>query len=125
MDASATFIEETLYVPALIIFLYMESILLAASSVEPEVTFLILTKVFTLSPGLILSGEYPQKKSTLNFNPELFSKTGTHSSSVHPGKTVLSYMTKSPFFKYFPIVFEAKIKWDKSGCFLVWVRSHP
>ena len=44
--------------------------------------------VCTLSPGLILSGLYPQKKSLLNFNPENFSNTGTHFSSVQPGYTV-------------------------------------
>ena len=36
--------------------------------VDPDVTFFILVRVFTLSPGLILSGEYPQKKSLLNSN---------------------------------------------------------
>tara|TARA_Y100001978_G_C23279807_1_gene239791 strand:+ start:279 stop:494 length:216 start_codon:yes stop_codon:yes gene_type:complete len=40
---------------------------------------------------------------------------GTHSSSVHPGKTVDSYITKSPFFKIDEIDFEADIKCDKSG----------
>ena len=64
---------------------YSSSTRLAILGVEPEVTFLIVVSVFNLSPGLILSGEYPQKKSTLNFNPENFSKTGTQSSSVHPG----------------------------------------
>ena len=39
----------------------------------------------SLSPGLIRSGLYPQKKSLLNVNPEQFSKIGTQSSSVQPG----------------------------------------
>ena len=37
------------------------------SGVEPETIFLILVNVCSLSPGLIRSGLYPQKKSTLNF----------------------------------------------------------
>ena len=52
------------------IFKYKLFIITAASIVEPEVTFLILVNVFTLSPGLILSGLYPQKKSLLNFKFE-------------------------------------------------------
>ena len=38
-----------------------------------------------LSPGLIRSGEYPAKKSTLKVRPETRSRTGTQSSSVAPG----------------------------------------
>jgi hypothetical protein len=56
-DASATLIEEALCVPAVMILAYKASTVSATSGVEPEVTFLILVKVFTLSPGLILSGE--------------------------------------------------------------------
>ena len=59
-DASATLIEGALYVPASIIVPYSLSTLSATSGVDPEVTFLIFVRVFTLSPGLILSGEYPQ-----------------------------------------------------------------
>ena len=50
-----------------------------------------------LSPGLIRSGEYPQKKSLLNIRFEWSSKIGTHTSSVAPGKTVDSNTTISPF----------------------------
>lgn len=57
----------------------------AVSGVDPEVTFTIEVNVFILSPGTILSGEYPTKKSLLNISPEVFSKTGTHYSSVQPG----------------------------------------
>ena len=63
--ASATLMLAALKVPAEIIDLYKLSINLAISGFDPEVTFLILVNVFTLSPGLILSGEYPQKKSLL------------------------------------------------------------
>ena len=57
----------------------------AISGLDPEVTFLICVTVCSLSPGLIRSGEYPQKKSLLYSKPLIFSKTGTQSSSVHPG----------------------------------------
>ena len=53
--------------------------------VEPDVIFLIFEIVCFLSPGLILSGLYPQKKSRLNFKFEKFSNIGTHASSVQPG----------------------------------------
>ena len=55
--ASATFIEGALCVPAVIMERYNWSTFSAISGVEPEVTFLILVKVFTLSPGLMRSGE--------------------------------------------------------------------
>ena len=58
--ASATFILAALKVPAVIIELYKSSIKIAISVVEPDVTFLMVIKVFTLSHGTILSGEYPQ-----------------------------------------------------------------
>ena len=57
----------------------------AIYGVEPDVIFFILDKVLILSPGLILSGEYPAKKSKLYFNPDIFSIIGIHSSSVQPG----------------------------------------
>jgi len=47
--------------------LYKSSTFLPISGVEPDVTFNIFSTVCSLSPGLILSGEYPAKKSTLNF----------------------------------------------------------
>ena len=47
-----------------VIILYKVHLLsLAISGVEPLVIFLIFVKVLTLSPGLTLSGLYPQKKS--------------------------------------------------------------
>ena len=55
--ASATFILAALKVPAVIIELYKSSTKLAISEVDPDVTFLMVVKVFTLSPGTILSGE--------------------------------------------------------------------
>ena len=60
LAASATLILFVLCVPALIISLYSSSISVATSGVEPDVTFFILVIVCFLSPGLILSGEYPQ-----------------------------------------------------------------
>ena len=58
--ASATFILGAIWVPAGIIELYSLSIIFATSGFDPEVTFLILVSEFILSPGTILSGEYPQ-----------------------------------------------------------------
>ena len=57
LAASATFILDTLKVPAVIILAYNSSTLFAVSGVEPAVNFLIVVSVCTLSPGLILSGE--------------------------------------------------------------------
>ena len=54
--------------PAVMIELYKSSTKSAISGVDPDVTFLMVVKVFTLSPGTILSGEYPQKKSLLKLN---------------------------------------------------------
>jgi hypothetical protein len=59
-DASATFKLGALCVPAEIMLAYKLSTTSATSGLDPEVTFLILVKVLTLSPGLIRSGEYPQ-----------------------------------------------------------------
>ena len=85
LAASATLMVGAKCVPAVITLLYKASTFLPISGVEPAVTFNIFSTVCSLSPGLIRSGEYPAKKSSLNFNPDNFSKTGTHSSSVTPG----------------------------------------
>ena len=85
LAASATFIEGARYVPAVITVWYKAFTLAPMAGVEPEVTFNIFSTVCNLSPGLMRSGEYPAKKSTLNCNPEIRSNTGTHSSSVTPG----------------------------------------
>ena len=51
-----------------------------------ENTILIIFVNFCLfAPGLILSGEYPKKKSLFNLNPDAFSKIGAQYSSVQPG----------------------------------------
>jgi len=84
-EASATLMLGALCVPAVMMEEYNLSTRSAISGVEPDVTFLMLISVFTLSPGLIRSGLYPAKKSTLNFNPDTFSITGMQSSSVQPG----------------------------------------
>ena len=60
LEASATLIEEALWVPASIMVLYNWSTSSAIETVEPDVTFLIFVSVLILSPGLIRSGEYPQ-----------------------------------------------------------------
>ena len=58
--ASATFIVGARWVPAVIILAYSSSTFLPISGVLPEVTFSIFVTVCSLSPGLILSGLYPQ-----------------------------------------------------------------
>ena len=49
----------TLKVPAVIILLYRLSINSADFLLDPEVILIIFSKFLILSPGLILSGEYP------------------------------------------------------------------
>ncbi|MCY1246265.1 hypothetical protein D3C72_517180 [compost metagenome] len=83
--ASATLIVGAKCVPAVITDLYNSFTFCPISGVDPAVTFRIFSTVCSLSPGFMRSGEYPAKKSTLNFNPDTFSNTGTHSSSVTPG----------------------------------------
>ena len=58
---------------------------LAVFMSQPLVIFLILVRVFILSPGFVLSGLYPKKKSIPPFNPLSFSKIGIQISSVAPG----------------------------------------
>ena len=53
--------------PAIIISLYKLSIKSKIFGVEPDVIFLIFEIVCFLSPGLILSGLYPQKKISIKF----------------------------------------------------------
>ena len=55
--ASAILILPALWVPALIIWRYRLSTKSAILGVEPEVTFLIEVRLWSLSPGLIRSGE--------------------------------------------------------------------
>ena len=86
--ASATLILGALCVPAIIISEYKSSIILATFKFEPDVIFLIFEIVYFLSPGFIRSGLYPQKKSLLYFNFEIFSNIGTQTSSTQPGYTV-------------------------------------
>jgi FlaA1/EpsC-like NDP-sugar epimerase len=64
---------------------YTSSTILPISGVLPEVTFNIFSTVCSLSPGLIRSGLYPAKNSSLYLKPLTFSTTGMHSSSVTPG----------------------------------------
>ena len=72
LAASATLIFSALYVPALITSLYKESIIFATFGLDPEVILQIDFNLCKLLPGFILSGEYPQKKSLLNFSPDFF-----------------------------------------------------
>ena len=67
--ASATLIEEALWTPAATTNSYVFAISSADSASHPEETFIILDKVCSLSPGLILSGEYPTLKSWLKTRP--------------------------------------------------------
>ena len=60
LAASAVLKFDTLWTPAWIIFLYNLYTKFNAILLEPATTFLILGNVFFLSPGFILSGEYPQ-----------------------------------------------------------------
>jgi len=60
LAASATLMDDARCVPAVTTFLYNSSTFLPTSGVDPAVTFLMVVKVCTLSPGLIRSGEYPQ-----------------------------------------------------------------
>ena len=85
LAASATLMLSALWVPAVIIPLYKSSTKFDIFSVEPDVTLTILTNLWFLSPGFILSGLYPQKKSLLNLRPEHLSRIGTQNSSVAPG----------------------------------------
>ncbi len=57
LAASATLILLALCVPAIIISWYSSSTSVAILGVEPAVTFLMLTILCFLSPGLIRSGE--------------------------------------------------------------------
>ena len=75
----------------------------------------ILSIVCFLSPGLILSGLYPRKKSELNLYLDIFSISLAHISSVHPGKTVDSYIIMFPLLIFFAIVRVAFNKGLKSG----------
>ena len=60
LAASATEIDEALNVPADIILPYNWSIKFKICLLDPETTFFILVIVCFISPGLILSGLYPQ-----------------------------------------------------------------
>ena len=55
------------------------------TAIPGTIIFLMLRIPCCLSPGLIRSGLYPQKKSLLKSNFEKFSKIGTQSSSIQPG----------------------------------------
>ena len=70
--ASATFMLLALWVPAVMIVWYRLSTKSATSSVDPAVTFLMDGSRCSLSPGLILSGLYPEKKFTFNLNPDYY-----------------------------------------------------
>ena len=78
-------------------------------------TFTTFSRVFFLSPGFILSGLYPQKKSLFSFNLETLSIIGTQISSVQPGNTVDSKTIILFFFKYLPINLQEFLSNVKSG----------
>ena len=58
--ASATLILDALCVPASIIDSYSSATISRISSDDAETIFTVFVRVLTLSPGLILSGLYPQ-----------------------------------------------------------------
>jgi hypothetical protein len=88
LAASATRMLLAKWVPALIMDWYKELMKSAISGVEPEVTFKISSTRCSLSPGLMRSGLYPAKKSTLKVRFEMPSRIGMQTSSVAPGYTV-------------------------------------
>ena len=59
--------------------------------------------------------EYPTPKSMLSVKPEYSSRIGIHISSVAPGKTVDSNITKSPFLRLLPTTKHALFNGNKSG----------
>ena len=83
--ASAIFIDDARWVPAVITEEYNLSIKTEDSLFDPDVTLIIFSIVFILSPGLILSGEYPTKKSLLTLRELYLSRIGIQNSSVQPG----------------------------------------
>lgn len=84
------------------------------SSSDPETIFTIVSKRFSLSPGLIRSGENPTLKSSPHFKPDS-SKIGIQISSVTPGYTVDSKTTIDPLVKFCPTVLEAHSSGFKFG----------
>ncbi len=81
----------------------------------PETILIIFSSLCTLSPGLILSGEYPILKSTPHFSPDSLSRIGTQISSVTPGYTVDSYTTIESFVKFRPTILLAPSTGERSG----------
>ena len=115
LAASATFILSALCTPASITNSYTFATVSKVSSSIPDTTLTIVSNLWSLSPGFILSGEYPTLKSTPHFIPEASSSIGIHISSVTPGYTVDSYTTIDPFTKFLPKVLLAPITGLKSG----------
>ena len=77
--------NSSLGVTASIIEVYKKDITSRASLFDAETTFVIVSIVFTLSPGTILSGLYPVENSLLKVRLDFSTKIGVHSSSVTPG----------------------------------------
>ena len=78
----------------------------------------MFSTLFFLSPGLILSGEYPTLKSSMHFRLDSFSRIGMHKSSVTPGYTVDSYTTMESFCRFLPTTSDADMTNLKSGLLL-------
>ena len=64
---------------------YKKDITFRAYLFDAETTFVIVSIVFTLSPGTILSGLYPVENSLLKRRLDFSSKIGVQNSSVTPG----------------------------------------
>ena len=97
LAASATFIEGAKCVPAVITDEYKSATFFPVATLEPEVTFNIFSMVCNLSPGLILSGEYPAKKSVLNSKPEIIINLQGDMPNLNPKaiKDLADYMKKN------------------------------
>ena len=76
---------------------------------------------FFLSPGFILSGEYPTLKSICNFFLDIFSIIGIQI-SVRPGNTVDSKTIRSSsFLTNVPISLHADTRNFMSGLFIFFI----
>ena len=94
---------------------YTFAIISKDSSSIPDTTLIASLSLCSLSPGLILSGEYPTLKSIPHLKPDSSSRIGTHISSVTPGYTVDSNTTIAPFVKFLPTILHALLTGFKSG----------
>ena len=67
---------------------------------DPDTIFIILLNLFFLSPGLILSGLYPQKKSELSFKLDILSIIGMNVVYEDTADQLLDNITKTDYRNY-------------------------